>query len=235
MEKGFLRRLPAVCAAAVLLAGLAVSVPRDGACPGAWPVGDSAWWEVRLLVTAEGEYAVRGGEAPVRGEYTCRARWEGRLEPDGDDFLLIHLKTEVLEWRLRETSGVAGGEIVLEAPAEPAPDLRMSYVLKDGREIEFIFEIGGIPIPLRGSPLAVDLELPRSSGRTAGLPGRGYGDFVCRGSSRVVIPESDLLERAPERRFSWDWRREARYVRKGRAFFVTQGHSAETAVKLVAR
>lgn len=234
MEKGFLRGLPAAFAAAFLLAGLAVCLHPAGAFSGVSPSGDSAWWEVRLLVTAEGEYAVRGGRAPVRGKYTCRARWEGRLEPDGDDFLLIHLKTEVLDWRLRETSDPAGRESVLEAPAAPAPDLRMSYVLKDGREIEFVFEIGGVPIPLHESGLAVDLELPRSSGRKAGLPGQGYGDFVCRGSSRVVIPESDLLERAPERRFSWDWRREKRYVRQGRAFFVTQGHTAETAVSLIA-
>jgi len=234
MEKGFLRGLPAAFAAAILLAGLSLCFPPAEAGPGGSPFGDSAWWEVRLLVTAEGEYAVRGGRSPVSGEYACRARWEGRLEPDGDDFLLIHVKTEVLDWRLRETSDPAGRESVLEAPAAPAPELRMRYVLKDGREIEFVFEIGGIPIPLHKSVLAVDLELPRSSGRTAGPPGQGYGDFVCRGSSRVVIPESDLLERAPQRNFSWDWRREKRYFRQGRAFFVTQGHTAKTAVSLIA-
>ncbi len=228
MAKKLLLWPAAALAAALLLAG-------PEARPGEGPSGGRAWWEVRVLVTAEGDYSVRGGRAPVRGEYAWRACWEGRLEPDGDDFLLIHLKTEVLDWRLRETSGPAGRESVLEAPAARAPDLRLSYVLKDDGEIEFVFETGGFPVPLHESALAVELELPRSPGRPAGPPGQGYGDFVRRGSSRVVIPESDLLERAAERSFSWEWQRGKRHLRQGRAFFVTQGHAVETVVSLVAR
>ena len=183
-----------------------------------------------MEVTAKGGYAVSGGEAPVTGDYACRVLWEGRLEPDDEDFVLVHIRTEVLEWRLRERSGRAGGEIVLEAPATPGPAVRMNYVLKDGREVEFVFDIGGVSIPLRASPLSVALELPRSSGRTPGGRGKAYGDFVARGSSRIVIPESDLAERNPKRRFSWDWRRQRQYVRNGRVLTVAQSHEAEAVV-----
>ena len=234
MEKSHLRRRSGALAWLVLLAGIPLgpspaAPPRQDSAP-----GRSAWWEVRLVVAAEGEYTLRGGKAPVSGKYVCKARWEGRLEPDGDDFLLVHLRTEILEWRLRETSGPPGRESVLEAPAAAKPDLRMNYVLKDGREIEFIFELGGLSVPLHTSPLSVALELPRSSGRTAGSPGQGYGNFICRGSSRVVIPETDLERRTPEHSFSWDWRRERQYVKAGRVFIVTQGHSAEAVVTVTA-
>jgi hypothetical protein len=226
MKKGFIRHLFGFLGEALIL----LSLP--GAPISHRPSSGPGWWEIRLIVAAKGEYAIRGGGTPISGEYACRASWEGRLEPDGDDFLLVHLKTEVLEWRLQEKSGPAGHESVLEAPAAPKPALRLIYVLKDGRDVEFVFELGGIPIPLHASPLAVALELPHSSGRQPGPPGQGYGDFVCRGSSRVVIPETDLLQQTPGRIFSWDWRREKRFVKEGRVFVVAQSHAAEAAVAL---
>jgi len=175
---------------------------------------------------------VSGGGSPVSGEYTCRALWEGRLEPDDNDFLLIHVKTEILEWSLRERTGRPGQESVLEAPAAPKPTLRMDYVLKDGREVEFVFELGGISIPIHASPLAVALELPRSSGRAPGGPGQAYGRYVRRGSCRVVIPETDFLEQAPARTFAWDWRRDKQIANGGRVFDVSQSHAAETVVAI---
>ncbi|MGB8958688.1 MAG: hypothetical protein WCC00_06705 [Candidatus Aminicenantales bacterium] len=227
MEKGFVPRLSRPLVGAVLAACL-FSTPTLTAQP---PAGISApWWSVRLEITAKGGYAVSGGEAPVTGDYVCRVLWEGRLEPDDEDFLLVHLRTEILEWRLRERSGPAGRESVREAPAAPGPAVRMNYVIKDGREVEFFFDLGGISIPLHASPLVVALEMPRSSGRTPGGRGRAYGDFVGRGSCRVVIPETDLEQRSPKRHFSWDWRRERQYVRSGRILTVAQSHAAEADV-----
>jgi hypothetical protein len=235
MDKGFLRRLAGSPAWVLVLAGLLHGQVQPPARSGESPAGGTASWTVRLTVAAKGEYVVRGAETPISGEYTCRAGWEGRLEPDGDDFLLVHIKTEILEWRLREKTGPAGHESVAEAPASPQPALRLSYVLRDGRDVEFFFELSGISIPLRASPLALVLELPRSSGRTPGPPGQGYGDFVCRGSSRVAVPETDFLQRIPKRTFSWDWRRERRVVKKDRIYVVAQSHTAEAVIALAAR
>jgi hypothetical protein len=227
MEKGFFRHLSRPLAGAALAACLFSSSALTAKHP-------APWWEVLLEITAKGRYAVSGGEAPVTGDYVCRVLWEGRLEPDDEDFLLVHLRTEVLEWRLRERSGPAGRESVLEAPSAPGPTMRMNYVLKDEREVEFVFDLGGVSIPLHASPLAVALELPRSSGRTSGGRGKAYGDFVGSGSSRIVIPESDLEQRNPERHFSWDWRRERQYVRNGRILTVAQSHAAEAVVTVTA-
>ena len=228
------RRLSGALLWALLFACLPPEPSPAAAFPQDIQAGSSAWWEVRLVVTAEGEYSVKGGQTPVAGTYTCKASWEGRLEPDGEDFLLIHIKTEILEWRLRETSRPAGRESVLEPPAAAKPAFRMNYVLKDGREVEFVFEISAFQVPLHASLVSVPLELPRSSSRTAGLPGQGYGDFVCRGSSRLVIPETDLARRRPERSFSWDWRRERQVIKEGRVFSVSQAHTAKAVITLAA-
>ncbi|MBN2266292.1 MAG: hypothetical protein JW775_10815 [Candidatus Aminicenantes bacterium] len=230
MAKGFSRGSRGGVAGALLLAGLAWASCNAVAARAARPEG-AGWWEVRLTIEAEGEYTINGGRAPLAGEFVCRASWTGRLEPDGEDFILIRLGTEVLEWRLREKAGRGG---VLEAPSAAEPDLRLNYVLNDGREIEFFFELGRVSIPLHASPVPMALDLPRSSGRAAGRPGQAYGDFVRRGSSRVAIPETDLLQGSAERSFSWDWRRERRFDRGGRIFLAAQGHSAKVTVAVTA-
>jgi hypothetical protein len=227
MEKCFARCLLGSLAGALLVLGLPAVPPSSG------QAARPAWWEVRLSITAKGEYFLRGGVSPISGEYACRARWEGRLEPDGDDFLLVHIRTEILEWDLKEKAGPAGHTTFLEAPDTLRPDLRLNYVLKEGYEVEFDFDLEGISIPLHDAPFKIVLELPRSSERAHGLPGQGYGDFVCSGSSRVVIPETDLLQQTTERRFSWGWRRENELVQESPVLLLTQSHSVEAVVALV--
>src|SRR5512135_1498480 len=141
----------------------------DGPRPGP-PASATTWWEISLVVTVRGEYTVRGLEAPPSGTYLCRARWTGRLELDSDDdFVLVHLGTEILDWSLRERSVRNGGESVLEAAPGVRPSLRMEYLLKDGAEVEFVFGLGAIGVPLHAPELGLPLELPRTSSRQPGL------------------------------------------------------------------
>jgi hypothetical protein len=220
------RRSAAIFAGALMLFALPLSPADPGGGRKAAPKGErEPWWEVRLNVETRGTYAIYGDGPAVKGEYTLRARWEGRLEPDAEDFLLVHIRTELLEWRLREVSGPSGHEAAREAPATPQPALRLVYVLKDGREVEFAFEFDGLDLPLRPATVSVPLALPRSVGR-------GYADFVNHGSNRVVVPESDLREKTRERRFSWEWRSDEQIMRKGRVYFVAQAHAAEATLAL---
>lgn len=228
-ERGSPRRLAGLLAAALLVLGRLAGPASSG------PAAGPSWWEVRLVVTVKGDYALRGGSPPISGEYACRARWEGRLEPDGEDFLLVHLRTEILEWRLTESSGPAESATVLEAPDTLKPELRLNYVLKEGREVEFDFDLEGIFIPLHDQRFKIPLEMSRSAGQADELPGQGYGDFVRRGTNRVVLPASDLSRRGSERTFSWDWRRENDLVKGSPAILLTQSHSVEAIVALTAR
>lgn|SRR5512140_1053026 len=247
MEKGFYRRLTRPLAGAFLAACLAASLARSSEPRGdvrrpAGPAkneqrGDPrqersrTWWEVALVIAVKGEYVIAGFVPPTSGAFAYRARWSGRLELDSDgDFLLVHLATEVLDWTLKEKVLKDGRESLLEARAEPRPALRMEYIIKDGTDIEFVFGLGGLIVPLHAPELAVALDLPRSSARQPGPPGHGYGDFVRQGSCRVAIPEADLTVQAPERSFSWDWSRERELVRAGRTLTLSQKHTAEAAV-----
>jgi len=222
-EKGSWRRAAAL-AGLILLAGpFAGPLAAKGPAP--------KWWEIRLTVAAKGTYAIRGGGAPISGEYAVKARYEGRLNPDGDDFLLVLVKTETPEWSLRERIGLGEAGKVVEAPALPAPVLRLNYVLRDKDTIEIDFTVEGGTVP-RGAPgIGIPLELPCSGRGPGGRP--GYLGDVLDGSDRIVLPASDLGRRRCERAFAWTWSG-TRLVGEGAHAYVTnQGYSAEVVVALV--
>lgn len=234
MEKGFgrgwFRRLGGALAA---LAMVPPAVLAGGGLRKLPPPG-RPWWDVSLTVSVHGAYVIRAPGPPVSGTYTYRARWKGRLELDSaDDLLLVHLGTEVLEWSLRQTRDADAPESVLGPADQPAPSLRVDYLIKDGAEIEFVFRLGEIPVPLDDPDLAAGLDLPRSSSRQAGPPGHGYADFVKSGSCRIAIPKDDLKIQAPERRFAWEWSREREAGSAARLVRIAHRHSAEAIVSVV--
>jgi len=197
----------------------------------AGPAPPPAWWEVRLTVTVKGTYDLRGEAVPLSGEYSGRVTWEGRLDPDGDDFILVHIRSEALEWSLREKAGQGGAASVLDAPDTSRPRLRLNYVLREDGEVALDFEFEGTTVPLHELSIKIPLEMPRSA-RPAGIT-LGYGDFVLSGSNRIVLPASDLKRPRPERAFAWTWRRVERLDKDSRTFVAIQGHSAEAVVALV--
>jgi len=238
MEIGFKRdRIGPLVGALVALAMIPAAIlagQTGGPAPRPFPRPGRPWWDVSLTVSVKGAYTVRTPGSPVTGTYAYRARWKGRLELDSaDDLLLVHLGTEVLEWRLRETREAEGPESALGPADGPAPSLRVDYLIKDGAEIEFVFRLGGIPVPLDDPDLAVELDLPRSSSRQAGPPGHGYADDVKSGSCRVAIPQDDLRVQAPERRFAWEWSREREAGAAARLVRIAHRHSAEAIVSVI--
>ena len=220
--KGFLRGLRGPLAGTLLFAaGLAL----------AGPATPPAWWEVRLTVAVQGTYSLRGEGVPLSGEYSGRLLWEGRLEPDGDDFILVHLRSEVQEWSHREKAGGDVAESVLEAPETVRPALRLFYVLREHDEVTFDFEIEGTSVPLHRRSIEIHLEMPRSARPPGVTP--GYRDYVLSGSNSIVLPASDLKRRRPQRTFAWTWRRVDSLDKGPRTFVAIQGHSAEAVVALI--
>ena len=229
MEKGLARRVLGPLAGALLVLALAAALSFSR------PSSGPSWWEVSLSVTVKGDYVIEGVGTLLRGEFTCRARWAGTLESDENDFLLYYLKTEVLEWQLAEKSGPPKGEsLLLAQETSETPRLRLNYVLQEGSDLRFDYEFREVSIPLHASPVKANLEFPRSSGHAALSPGSGYGNCVSLGSNQVIIPGSDLERRAAERTFSWEWQGEKRIAGDSGTFLVTQHHTAEAIVVLIA-
>ncbi|HSA94952.1 MAG TPA: hypothetical protein VLJ16_02795, partial [Acidobacteriota bacterium] len=155
----------------------------------------------------------------------------GRLNPDGDDFLLVLVKTETPEWSLRETTGLGTAGRVVAAPAFPAPVLRLNYVLRDKDAIEIDFAVEGGTVPLGAPEVGIPLELPCSGRGPGGRP--GYIDDVLDGSNRVALPASDLGRRRSERTFAWTWSGTRLVAGGSRTYVTNQRHSVEAVVALV--
>src|SRR4030043_2224069 len=112
MEKGLTGRALGPLAGIFLTPALAAALSFSRPSPG------PSWWEVSLFVTVKGSYVIEGSEAPFHGEFTYRARWAGTIELDENDFLLYHLKTEVLEWRLSGKNSLSKRENTIPAPKD---------------------------------------------------------------------------------------------------------------------
>jgi hypothetical protein len=227
--KRFSRRVFGPLAGAILVFALPAALSFSRPSPG------PSWWEVSLSMSVKGGYVIEGGGAPISGEFTCRVQWTGTIELDDKDFLLYHLKTDVLEWRLSEKAGLPKEESRLLADGtSEAPKLLLNYVLREGSNLRFDYEFLEVPVPLHASPAKAKLEFPRSSGHAAFSPGADYESRVDLGSNQIIIPGSDLERRAAERTFSWKWQREKRIAAGSGTFLLTQRHTAEAVVSLIA-
>ena len=216
-DVGIRRRLP------VLGFCLAVSVLTSSPRP--------TWWEVRLVVNIRGEYTVKVGGATFSGEYAYGALWEGTMEKDGQDFLLYHIRTEPQKWEVREKATQANAVRTLtEKDITAKPALQMKYILREGGELVFDFDVTGIPIPLAPAAEKFDLVLPCSRGHTD--QGAVYSLFLARGDNRVAVPDDRLERRSDERSFSWEWKRQQWALRDDATLFVSNRHKAEALVTL---
>ena len=154
------------------------------------------------------------------------------MEPDGDDFLLVHIRSEALEWSLREQAGQGEAESVLDAPETSRPRLRLNYVLREGAEVALDFELEGPSFPLHARSMKLPLEMPRSA-----RPGRDHAGLRRFRPERLEPDRPPGVgPRAPDGPSGpspGTWRRVERLDKGSRTFVAIQGHSAEAVVALV--
>jgi hypothetical protein len=226
MRKEF--RGGAVSALRIILPALGFLLAASG--PGT--SGPPTWWEVRLHLTAKGDYTVKEPETTYSGEFLYRAQWQGTMERDGADFLLYYTTTEPQTWELREKASPPGAtRVMTEREAAEKPRLRVNYVLRRGDDILFDFEVVGFPIPLNASADKFDLVFPRSREHAAAED--TYGQFVVKGKNVVSVDERELEKRPLERSFSWEWKRQQWILREKEVVLVAGSHKASVTVTLV--
>ena len=207
--------------------GLVAAVPPLG------PSGKPPWWGVRLALTVRGTYVVKDPERAFAGEFTYKALWEGTMERDGEDFLVYHAKTDVQEWAIREKATLPGSTRVLtEKDVSEGPELQMNYILRQGDDVRFDFEVKGFPVPLGPSPEKFELVLPSS--REDSEEGADYAASIAKGTNRVQIAGDGLEKASLEKSFSWDWKRQQWAVRGNGAVQVGGSHKV-TVVITIAR
>ncbi len=188
------------------------------------------WWELRFLLEGRGEYAVTTGGVERNGRYTFTAAWEGVMEKDGPDFLLVRLKSEIRDWQIHETPPEPDASIMI-SDKSPHPSLDLYYVLGEGDVVRLDFEMAGISVPLgEGGPKCA-LAFPCSGERAAALG--GYNESIIEGTNRIAIPRRELERSATEKRFSWKWKRRRWVSAEGGPVLLDDRHHAQAVVSLV--
>jgi hypothetical protein len=196
------------------------------------PLPRPPWWEVRIALTVRGDYTVKDFETTFAGEFTCRAQWEGSMEPDGPDFLLYRTRTDVPDWEILEKAALPNAtRILTQRETAEKPRLRLNYVIRQGRDLRFDFEVEGIRVPLSAWPEKFDLVLPRS--KESFGEGTGYDDFISKGTNLVSIGDDGLERDRSEKSFSWEWKRQHWAAREKGAVFVSGSHKVSVTVTLI--
>jgi hypothetical protein len=161
-------------------------------------------WEIEIRLTTEGRYSVREGSRSFSGDFLYEAAWSGSMERDDDDFLLTHIRNEIVRWELEENaeSGEGGGPSSLkELPEKPV--FRMNYILTEGSRLRFDFTVEGFAVPRASSANKFELALPRTK---SGAPDADYDSSVIQGSNDVCLRVIDIGRPRVERSFRWRWK-----------------------------
>jgi hypothetical protein len=192
------------------------------------------WWNVSLGLEVCGDYAFKGSGVSRAGDFSYEAVWTGTMEGDGTDFILYHVETRTLAWKIREGPDPAkGSPILTEKETAARPVLKLNYILRKGNRLDVDFVVEPIPIPLVQSAEKFPLFLPCSGEHVRDRSDLFYNDFVSGGSNFVRIPLEALSASTFEKRFRWDWGSRGGVLGEDESAFISNRHSVEVTVCLV--
>jgi hypothetical protein len=227
MGKGFVRSAGPAGAAVVIfscaLVALATRLPFD----------PRPWWDVGLELEVRGTYELKNSEAARTGDFIYRAMWVGTMERDGEDFLLYQVGTTTHAWEAQEkTHRGKDVSVVTEKETASRPVIKLNYILRNGKHLDFDIVVEAIPIPLAPSKEKFSLSLPCS---TEHVRDRGllYNEFITSGSNTIRVPAGALAENSFEKRFRWEWTRQGWILGEREPTFVSSRHRAEVTVMFV--
>ncbi len=195
-----------------------------------------SWWDVALNLQVHGNYLVRGEGTAISGDFAYRARWQGTMERDEDDFRLFHKDAKNLLWEVREqVQGPQAVHVFSEKDVPEEPQFTMNYILKNDNLLDFYFLVDGIPIPLSATSSKFDLVLPCSSEPLSSQSAFFYNAHVFKGSNRITIPEVEIARKSFEKSFTWEWLCHQWMHIEDNLSFISNRHQAEVTVSLVPR
>jgi hypothetical protein len=194
------------------------------------------WWEIALTLKVDGQYRLEGSSVNCSGSYAFTICWRGGMERDQDDYLLYRFHCELISWEAGETTSSPETQTVLSTgDFKEKPDLRMNYILRQGRELRWDFVVEGISAPQARSEDAFPLFLPASEENGRRGPQGSYNAGVVRGGNRVAVEEAEIYAGTVAKKFAWSWKREQWNSQEREAMFTSQSHNARVELRIVPR
>lgn len=211
-------------AEAILLAGACIlsvsavsSIPQDA-------------WNIRMTITVKGEYALEGwGHAS--GRYQMRFVWTGGLETDEDDYLLVHGRSDLEEWKAEESvAGPDGIRPLTTGDFGEKPELKVAYVLRKDGVLHLNFLVRGFDVPRSRPAGAFYLHLPASAENSDRPAGLNYNLFVKTGTNAVVLDDPRSSSQTQEKKFHWTWLHRTAVLWESAVLFEMNRHEADVTV-----
>ena len=211
--------------AVVLTAGVLIAATR---------LAGPTSWDVRLTVSARGEYGLEGRDVRVDGRYEFTVVWSGALHVDDEDYLLVHGGTIIRDWKAEEKSLSSERVAVLTTNDFPdKPDLQVNYILKmeDGLRVDFI--VHGFDVPLDGAGDTFYLHFPASAENAENPGGLKYSLSLVSGSNAVTLDEKKIHRGPAEETFRWSWRRRGWIQRQEQSILEVNRHDVEVQIVII--
>lgn len=191
------------------------------------------WWEIRLALTADGEYRTQEGETGYSGEYQLDLLWTGMMERDADDYRLFHAHSKILQWEAKETAtSPQSTKILTTREFEVCPELKMLYILKKEGGLHFAFFVAGFPAPRNASTDKHFIALPTSEENNPHSSESGYNSCLTQGSNRICLEENDILRPVLEKKFNWSWKRQQWLQRQKRTVLFANQHLVKVKITI---
>jgi hypothetical protein len=167
------------------------------------------WWTVEFHITVSGEYKYMVKNKGFDGSYSFNASVYGSLSDDTEDYSFVQVMQELkkIDWKEIIISKSRKDEADLSHKIKP--EFSIDYVLQDGQDLSFDFEITPVLAPhacdVFHSPIKKIL-LPACSGEKQTRIRYDYNQGITSGSNRVRVKEDDIYSaNETTRDYVWTW------------------------------
>ncbi len=183
-----------------------------------------------MTITVKGEYALEGW-AHASGRYQMTFVWTGGLETDEDDYLLVHGRSDLEEWRAEESvAGPDGIRPLTTGDFGEKPELSVAYVLRKDGGLHLNFLVRGFDVPRSRPAGAFYLHLPASAENSDRPDGLNYNLFVKTGTNAVILDDPRSSPQTQEKKFHWTWLHRTSVLRESAVLFEMNRHEADVTV-----
>jgi hypothetical protein len=192
------------------------------------------WWEIKLVLTAKGDYKLEEGRTSYLGNYSFTISWTGTMEKDDTDYLLYHSNCKLLEWEAQE--GISQPEILKYLKTDDfadKPSFKLIYILKKGKYLHFNFTVEGFSVPQSESADRFYLCLPSSEENAQNVSEMDYNSFVSRGSNQIFFEEDKIFGGPAEKTFAWHWKNQKWQLFQNRTVFFSNRHQVKVNISIV--
>lgn len=195
---------------------------------------EECWWEIIIQLTSKGEYTLYEGRTFYSGKYAYTIHWSGCMEQDGQDFILYHEDSELLQWEPWEKKKQSGiSEIKIVKKFSEKPSFALNYILTKQENIYFDFLVHGFHIPQQEPDRQYYLHLPASKENSYHPTDIKYDFHVYKGSNQVCFLKADIFDGSINKDFHWSWKRHSSSESAENSSHLSHSHDVDVEISIM--